>query len=112
MLRPRIGAALGLLTFATCQPAPDAKAPAVAASGQSIAATPDTAAAAAFVRAFYASYTPRGVASGLAATDSLLRERPALFTPELLAALRQDAAARAAAKGEIDGLDADPFLAA
>ena len=63
-----------------------------------------------FVRGFYSAYTPRGVASGLAAVDSLLKEQPQLFTPELLQALRRDAAARAAATGEIDGLDFEPFL--
>ena len=71
---------------------------------------PDTAAADAFVSAFYRSFAPRGLASGLAATDSLLNERPTLFAPALLKALRQDAAARAAAVGEIDGLDFEPFL--
>lgn len=71
---------------------------------------PADSAAVRFVRSFYQAYGPRGAASGLAAVDSLLVEQPTLFTPELLTALRRDAAARAAAKGEIDGLDWEPFL--
>ena len=63
-----------------------------------------------FVRGFYAAYTPRGMESGLAAVDSLLKEQPRLFTPALLQALQRDAAARGAATGEIDGLDFEPFL--
>jgi hypothetical protein len=76
----------------------------------SIPGAPVDSSAVVFVRSFYQTYAPRGAASGLAAVDSLLAEQPALFTPELLAALRRDAEARAAAKGEIDGLDWEPFL--
>ena len=68
--------------------------------------------AVAFVRQFYKLYIPRGIQSGLAATDSIVRERPAMFSPGLLAALKDDARARAGARGEIVGLDFDPFLAA
>jgi len=64
------------------------------------------------VRSFYASYAPRAIASGLAATDSIIVERPALFAPPLLAALGRDAAERSRATGEIAGLDFEPFLAA
>ena len=68
--------------------------------------------AVAFVRQFYKVYTPRGIKSGLAATDSIIRERPAVFSSELLGALKDDARTRAGARGEIAGLDFDPFLAA
>lgn len=101
------------LALGACQPASDSRhGTSSAAATESVPRTalPDTGAADAFVRAFYQGYVPRGLASGLAATDSLLLERPTLFVPALLAALRQDAAARAAAVGESDGLDFDPFL--
>ncbi len=66
--------------------------------------------AVAFVRRFYQSYTRRGVASGLLAADSVIAERANAFSPELLQALRRDAKTRADARGEIAGLDFDPFL--
>ena len=62
------------------------------------------------VARFYSEYAPRAIRSGLLALDSSLVETPGDFTPELLAALRRDAAARAAAAGYIDGLDFEPFL--
>lgn len=103
---------LGALACLACQPAPDAAARSPTRAPSVTAAQPDTAGAAAFVRAFYADYTPRAIDGGLAVLDSLLVQRPALFTPELLAALRRDADARrrAEANGQIDGLDGDPFL--
>jgi hypothetical protein len=82
-----------------------AAAPATAASRQI-----ESVAAQAFAQAFYQQYVPRAAESGLTAIDSLLRQRPDLFDAKLLAALRQDATARAAAVGEIDGLEGDPFL--
>jgi hypothetical protein len=105
---------LALASVAGCSPATDRvpikpSAGSTASSGSLAAAGPDSTAVA-FVRSFYQTYGPRSATSGLAAVDSLLVERPALFTPELLAALRRDAAARAAVKGEIDGLDWEPFL--
>ena len=75
------------------------------------ATTPSESSAVAFVREFYQLYAPRGIKSGLAATDSIVRERPGMFSPELLGALKEDARARAGATGEIVGLDFDPFLA-
>jgi hypothetical protein len=102
-----------LLALVACQPASDArKAPPRTDSqhASSARALPDTVAATAFVRHFYAEYAPRAQVSGLAATDSLLLERPALFAPSLLASLQEDAKVRAAAVGEIDGLDFEPFL--
>ena len=73
---------------------------------------PSESSAVAFVRQFYKLYTPRGIKSGLAATDSIVREQPAVFSPELQRALTADARARTDAQGEIVGLDFDPFLAA
>jgi hypothetical protein len=70
----------------------------------------DDSAALLFVRDFYDAYTPRGIAGGLLVLDGLLVERPELFTPQLLVALKRDAAERSAASGYIAGLDFDPFL--
>lgn len=107
------GVSVIALALGACQPASDSRhgtSSATATKSVPRTALTDTGAADVFVRAFYQGYVPRGLAGGLAATDSLLLERPTLFAPSLLAALRQDAAARAAAVGEIDGLDFDPFL--
>lgn len=107
------GVSICSLALGACRPTPDSRpeSPRTVAEDSTRSRTlPDTGDADAFVRAFYESFAPRGQASGLAATDSLLGERPALFAPALLTALRQDSAARAAAAGEIDGLDFEPFL--
>ena len=107
-------AVLSLLLLAACQPAPDAqRTPSTGAttSAATRLAAPSDSSAVAFVRQFYAAYAPRAIAQGLSATDSIIIQQPAAFAPELLAALRQDAADRAAAKGEIAGLDFEPFLA-
>ena len=82
------------------------KAPEVSPSDSS---TIDSAAVELVAR-FYSEYAPRAIRSGLLALDSTLVETPGVFTPELLAALRRDAAARAAAAGYINGLDFEPFL--
>ena len=108
-----LGVSACALTLAACRPTSDAQhetSRAVAVASVATRAFPDTGAADAFVRDFYQGFAPRGQASGLAVTDSLLNERPMLFAPALLLALRQDAAARAKAVGEIDGLDFEPFL--
>jgi hypothetical protein len=109
MTRSLLAAAVLSAATAACQPGADARAVARAAGGSATTAV-QAPGATAFVRAFYAAYAPRARASGLAALDSVLRERPADFTPTLGAALRANAAARAGAAGEIDGLDGDPFL--
>lgn len=109
MTRSLLAAAVLSASTVACQPAADARAVARAAGGSATTAA-RALGATDFVRAFYAAYAPRARVSGLAALDSVLRERPAYFTPTLGAALRADAAARAAAVGEIDGLDGDPFL--
>ena len=110
MLRSYFTPLFAALALGACRPSADASSTPASSSHPASTAAIAAASAAAFVRAFYDAYTPRGRTSGLAATDSLLRERPDLFEPSLLAALRRDAAARAAAVGEIDGLDFEPFL--
>lgn len=62
-----------------------------------------------FVERFYAEYLPIAQGDG-SALDTVLAKHPDYFAPGLLAALQNDAKARAAATGEIDGLDFDPFL--
>ena len=109
MTRSLLAAAVLSAATAACRPGADARAVDRAAGGSATTAV-QAPGATAFVRAFYAAYAPRARASGLAALDSVLRERPADFTATLGAALRADAAARAAAVGEVDGLDGDPFL--
>ena len=109
MTRSLLAAAVLSAATAACQPGADARTVDRAAGGRATTAV-QAPGATAFVRAFYAAYAPRARASGLAALDSVLRERPADFTATLGAALRADAAARAAAVGEVDGLDGDPFL--
>jgi hypothetical protein len=98
------------LLFGACAPASDRVGDAARATNSVDAAAPSDSSAVAFASAFYAAYVPRGNAGGLAAVDSLIAERPELFAPPLLRALAQDAAARQAARGEIVGLDFDPFL--
>lgn len=64
-----------------------------------------------FVREFYAWYTPlaRRASEGLA-WNVVLQSNPTVLAPDLLRALRRDSLAQTRAKGEIDGLDFDPFL--
>jgi Protein of unknown function (DUF3828) len=64
-----------------------------------------------FVQAFYNWYVPvTGQNNPVAAWDVALKDRSALFSPELLRLLKEDSAARAKAVGDIVGLDFDPFL--
>ena len=71
----------------------------------------DIAAARRFVQGFYRWYEGvvqaehRGPAWAVA-----VQQKPALFSPQLLGALRDDLAAQAKAEGELVGLDTDPFL--
>lgn len=63
------------------------------------------------VQAFYDWYVPKALKnSEMPASDLALRYKAALFSPDLLRALREDSQAQAKAKGEIVGLDFDPFL--
>lgn len=104
-----IGAAI---TLAACRVDPDAaegrRAGRFAMPSHATTAATDSSAVA-FVREFYATYAPRLIPNGLQAVDSIIAERPGLFAPALLAALRRDAALRDTAT-EIVGLDFDPFL--
>lgn len=61
------------------------------------------------VEDFYSWYVPiqKQTAS---ANMRALHDRPALFSPELVSALRADSVASAASPGEVVGLDGDPFL--
>ncbi len=60
---------------------------------------------------FYVWYVPLALENHKERSSNIaLRIKPELFHPFLLAALKKDAEAQAAAKGEIDGLDFDPFL--
>jgi hypothetical protein len=59
----------------------------------------------AFVQAFYDWYVKDGANS-----DAALEKRPAYFSPQLIQALKADAAAAAKSPDEVVGLDFDPFL--
>ena len=68
-----------------------------------------------FAQSFYDWYTRLAVGDSLAragvtAAEVGVGQKPELFGPSLLAALRADFAATAKASGEIVGLDFDPFL--
>ncbi len=62
--------------------------------------------AAVFTQAFYEWYRRHNDR-----LETAIAEQPALFGPELLAALRADIEAQAKSPGEIVGLDWDPFTA-
>jgi hypothetical protein len=63
-----------------------------------------------FAQQFYDWYVPFIEKHSDASYDLALRRRPTVFSPELLHALRIDSEAQARVKGEIVGLDFDPFL--
>ncbi len=64
-----------------------------------------------FVQAFYDWYTPKAL-NGSAGDgwDLVLKSKRFVFSQRLVQALREDSAAAAKVKGEIVGLDFDPFL--
>jgi hypothetical protein len=65
----------------------------------------------AFVQQFYAWYVPRALEPrGGDASDLALKYKRQLFSAELFRALKDDSDAQAKVKGEIVGLDWDPFL--
>ena len=113
-MKPLLRAAhssFAILAFG-CATKPDVHQPdsAVVASNPSLLTADAESSAVAFARSFYRSYAPRGAASGLFAVDSIISERPAAFSRDLLQALKADAKTRSEAQGEIAGLDFDPFL--
>lgn len=64
-----------------------------------------------FAQQFYDWYVPFTEKQlPMPASDVALRRKPTVFSPELLPALRIDSEAQARVKGEIVGLDFDPFL--
>ncbi len=64
-----------------------------------------------FVQTFYQWYVPQALTeSNVPASDRALREKGAVFSPTLFRALKADFEAQAKVKGEIVGLDFDPFL--
>jgi hypothetical protein len=64
-----------------------------------------------FVQDFYDWYTPKALSyKNGPASDLAIKSKSALFNPQLVHALRNDSAARAKARGDIVGLDFDPFL--
>jgi hypothetical protein len=64
-----------------------------------------------FVQKFYDAYVPQALAeNSIPASQFAIEHLGASFAPELLAALKDDAAAEAKSSDEIVGLDFDPFL--
>jgi hypothetical protein len=73
--------------------------------------TPDTASCHHFVQSFYNWYVPPAQKITNEPPSNLaLRQKADAFTADLLHALRVDADASAHAKGDLVGLDFDPFL--
>lgn len=63
------------------------------------------------VQEFYAWYVPRALNEDeVSASDIAIKQKSILFSTDLLKALTEDADERSKAKGEIVGLDFDPFL--
>ena len=63
-----------------------------------------------FVEDFYNWYVPMSAHSHETASDVALKKKSAVFSAELLKALKEDALATAKSPGEVVGLDWDPFL--
>ena len=64
-----------------------------------------------FVQGFYHWYVPVALKHGrVRPADVALKTKGSAFSPELAQALREDFAAQAKAKGDLVGLDFDPFL--
>lgn len=64
-----------------------------------------------FVQGFYDWYVPKALRdTDVPASDLAIRIKSSSFSSELLRALREDSQAQAKARGEIVGLDFDPFL--
>ena len=63
-----------------------------------------------FAQGFYDWYTPIARSDSGPAAETAIKRKPAMFSTQLVSALRADFAASAKAKGEIVGLDFDPFV--
>lgn len=63
-----------------------------------------------FVQQFYDWYLPKARTSKGRASDLVLRRKSAVLSPELAKGLKEDSDAQNKAKGELVGLDSDPFL--
>lgn len=100
---------LALLASAACRKAarePVAAAAQLAGGSADVLATDSVAqAGAAFTQGFYDWY-----AHHQDRLETAVADRPEVFEPALLAALRADLAASARSPGEVTGLDWDPFL--
>src|ERR1700748_294042 len=71
---------------------------------------PDSSASRRFVQQFYDWYVPSTKTTHGRPSDLALQHKPEVFSPDLLRALKVDSEAAARAKGEIDGIDFDPFV--
>lgn len=72
--------------------------------------SPESSSCQRFAQQFYDWYVPFTQKKHLRASDVALQRKPTMFSTELLRALRIDSEAQARAKGELVGLDFDPFL--
>lgn len=73
--------------------------------------SPESSACERFAQEFYNWYVPfTQKRLNTPASDVALQRRPAVFSPQLLRSLKMDSEAQAQAKGELVGLDFDPFL--
>ena len=81
------------------------------ATAQAPAPSQDVQSCRQFTREFYdwyVPYTQKNLAGP--ASDVAIKRKPEVFSPSLLQALKADSAAQARAKGEIVGIDFDPFV--
>ena len=68
-------------------------------------------AAHAFVQGFYGWYVQQSQQDkDMSSVELALKDKPGLFSPEIVRALREDLAASAKSPDEVVGLDFDPFL--
>src|SRR5689334_19920193 len=80
--------------------------PALSVSGQQLPGSPQR-----FVQRFYDWYVPLAIKSDSTPSwNQVLRYRGSSLSSELVRRLREDADAQAKVKGEMVGLDFDPFL--
>jgi hypothetical protein len=63
-----------------------------------------------FVQQFYNWYLPKAKSSKGRASDLVLKYKSSMLSPELAKELKADSAAQDKAKGDLVGLDFDPFL--